>query len=112
MAMNIKQKAAICVGSLLLLVSVFFPVWSVSIIGLEVMNSRGFLYSDATRFVCAYANKTGQTRFDLSATPKASIDYRRMAAECSLILLLTVAAVALTHTKQGAPFSPKDELRK
>jgi hypothetical protein len=64
------------------------------------MNSRGFLYSMEKDYVSAYTKKIGKAKFSSKFLPKARIDYRRMVAECSTIVLLTIAGTILAHGKR------------
>ena len=95
--MNIKQKLVIVVGAILLMLSGLFPVRSVSIMGLEQMICREFLYSDGRACLARYMR--AQSTTTLNTVPKVVIDYGRMKVEWSGIILLTIAAIVVLRER-------------
>jgi hypothetical protein len=112
---SIYQKVCIVCGLLLILLSILFPNWSVRSVdfgGLEVMRTRGFIYSEGHQYYNEYLEdlikKLHQkgTPLSISNIPKATatIDYGRMFVEVTLIILLTVGGVVLLHPRRPSNY--------
>lgn len=117
--MNAKQKLIIVIGSVLLLISSFYPTWTVKVSGVEIEKVRGYLYSDtktvlATGEILNTIKRVGISR--MSDFPKVKVDYDRMKVERVTIVLLTIGAIMIFRgskaertKKKGKRPSKKEE---
>lgn len=87
--MNKKQKTSLIVGTIFLILSALFPVWSIEMNRFELRTTRALIYSSGES-VLDSPDSSYASRF-ASVRP----DYSRMAVEWAVIILITAVSITL-----------------
>jgi hypothetical protein len=111
---NGKQKTVIIIGAIALIVSAFYPVWSVGKSQFEYFNMRRCLYSEGKTVASEIVKRVDESTAQLFAlTQTVKIDYHRMMVEWAVILMLVVAAVmVLNNSGKERPMNPSTRVQK
>jgi hypothetical protein len=99
--MNAKQKIALSIGGLLILISAIFPTWSIKMAGFELETERRFLYTNSVSIWKEFLKASNIKKIDASLLSyHVSVDYFRMGVEFAIIVLITVGAVFFLKKKE------------